>query len=336
MSDYWSIYQRGSMLRKTDPDQALQGMIAGRDLAEAANDKQALIYMNHWILQLMIFEKRDYQGAYDLAVKTALEARKPEYQHRQERICTQQDLILTYEGIDLEGYEELIEDALKYMISQVTPEIQCRRCLQGLLCSTAIGLERTEKAIQYSREYLDVAENAGWHSHHHTINAYEHLCEAVSLQKDWHAMIKYALVALQLIGKDIYYNTSAASLHAAMAYAYQMLDQPKDAQLAYQKAVNMANHTKAELPTSYYNFMTAYHLGVGELEKALHIRERHIASMEGRGQIFWECLARIDRCRLLKKLGRDYAEELATVKTLIPKLKKPTVMEERLAAALAG
>jgi hypothetical protein len=274
MSDYWSLFYDGEALRMTTPDLAISKMMEARTQAEAANDQNAVLSISHWILQTIIFEQRDFKNAYDLVVKTAVEARKPQYSHLRERICVHQDLILTYEGIDPIGYADLIEDALNFMTQTITPTIQCRYCLQSLRCSFELEMERWDTAREAANHHLAMSEH-GW-KHHHGVAAHSYLTEIAYRQQAWETVITESKIGEELGRRNEHVIEEISFMMAARALAHRRLGQETEAQQAYRQAVAIPARTARMMRFVYYDALCDYHLAEGDIEAALKIRDRQL------------------------------------------------------------
>jgi hypothetical protein len=112
MTDYRDLFWNAMGSYEVDPENSVRLISQAVALARTAGDHVFVLYMNHWKLQIMIYELRAYHEAFDLAVATALEGRKPAYAHMKEHVCVQQDLIFCYLGTDPVGNASMIEDAI--------------------------------------------------------------------------------------------------------------------------------------------------------------------------------------------------------------------------------
>lgn len=329
--NYWNLYYEGHRLDYTDPETAVFKMSEAREMAMEAGDSGAVLTMSHWILQNLIHRLHDYNRAYDLAVQTALEARKPEHQHRQEHICVQEDLINTYIGIDPIGYSELIENALTYMEGEITTRIQCRYCLLGARSSFEDACGNLERMKQAATRYMSESEN---YSHHYS-SSFASMCYYYYQLGDWETMLSYAERGEELnTGHD--YADTAAELIAAQALALRKLGREREAVNAYRRATNKAASTVVRKDDPYYDMLVDYHLAAGELDAASKLRERHLENLCGKGQIYWEAYYRLDYARLLKQLDCPYDEQIEAVKAILPKLRKPEKIRQMLDELVAN
>src|SRR5688572_24146096 len=85
---------------KIEPEQMLSALEEGRALARRLNEPWWELLFDHWRLQCYMNYLLDFRPALELAVRAALEARKPAYATLPQRICIHEDLIDAYLGVD--------------------------------------------------------------------------------------------------------------------------------------------------------------------------------------------------------------------------------------------
>jgi hypothetical protein len=334
MHDYWEKFYDAEELEYDDPTTAIAGMLQARELARAENDLQAVFEMNHWILQTMIFRSGDIREAYDLAVQTALESRKPDYAQARTRICVYQDLVLTYFGIDPIGYAEPIQAALNHMQEQATPQMTCRFCMTSLMIHAKLALGEFEKAFEMSQHYLSILEGS-WHRRHYATGAYMHLCEIAHHRRDWNALLEYATLALELSENDSDSASDDCVFLAAQALANKQLGGERHTHF-YRRATQKAARSKVIIDRRYYNLLADYHLSDGNLKLALKVRERELTHLTDKGRYYWEALCRIHIIQLKRQLTQDVTEDVEAVEPLFAKVKASDVLRQLLEKTLNG
>lgn len=323
MSEYWDDFNQSYSLRTNNAPEAIRVMSLARDRAAMAGDAGAVLYMNHWILQTLIFRTQDFKTAYDLAVKAAIEARKPQYAHMQEHICSQQDLILTYLGIDPEGYADLIDDAIRFMAQEITSPIQCRFCLQELRCSFEVARGRLDDALTETHHYLAMSDGARNHKQHHQAIAISSLCEVAYRKGDWSLLLKSAEQGDKLSANEPHIAQNHCFFVACQALAQRHLGAEAAAQVAYRRAVALrANMPNTVMYYGYYDTLCLYHQAGNDFAAALALRDQQLAEVVDKGQLFWEAKIRLERLRLLKALNQPLAADAALVRPIIQRLKR--------------
>jgi hypothetical protein len=87
---------------------------------------------------------------------------------------------------------------------------------------------------------------------------------------------------------------------------------------------------------SYFDALCAYHQQGGEWDSALSVRDQELRALAGKGRLDREARCRVKRCRLLARLGRPLAEELAAARAAAGKLRHPEKYLEELARIEGG
>src|SRR5437764_6311824 len=127
----WELQQQAFIHGKNNPEMMLAALDEGRALAQQLNEPWWVLHFDHWRLQCLMHYQLDYRPVLDIAVRAALEARKPAYAHLPQRICLHEDLIYGYLGIDPLGNAAAIEKALDFMAREVSDDLECRYCVQN-------------------------------------------------------------------------------------------------------------------------------------------------------------------------------------------------------------
>lgn len=95
---------------------------------------------------------------------------------------------------------------------------------------------------------------------------------------------------------------------------------------AYELLRYRASTLKMVQGGDYYSLIRKYYEARNELHAALKMQDEYIATLVNSGRYYWECLARIERIRLLKLLERDYDSEVDRVRKLSQNLKSQVQM----------
>lgn len=331
MSKHWELYNQAMQSFAKEPDTALQLLQEATELAKEAEDHRAILHMNHWILQKLIFHKRDYQRAYELAIATALEARKPAYAQLQDHICVQQDLIFSYLGTDPHGNAPVIEDAIAYMDSQISGNIGCRYCWHELKSSFYLATGNIKQAKTASQEYLEISEG-GWYRSHHGAIACSVLCEVAYREQAWDDLHSYAQLGTEWIQDKNNLSYHVCALLASQVIALYHRGEHNAAAQLYRKTVMRAERAESDMLPVFYDMLCDYHRLTEDLQAALWWRQKQLGEIVGKGQKYQESRCRLDLARVLKELGRPYHDMLAEAREVIETLKIPKPLLEELAA----
>lgn len=325
---FWTWLYRG--LDETDPDIALESIEKAYQMAEAANANPGdLLYIRHWWLQTLIFDKGAIGKALDMAIRAAVEARKPAYLNFMQRICIHQDVIHAYIGHDPHGYSELIEQSIDYMQAQTdNTTFQCRYCMQGARVAFETSIERWDQAEIAIDRYIEMSQ----HFSHHLRSGYLHRCELLKQRAAWSELRSVAESADELARRDL--DEYRASLAIALAYqglASQHLGEEEKARKLIRSATAHATRSKNLINSDYYDTVADYYQLLENLPTAIRVYDRQIQSLSGLGQPYWEARARLRRARLLRKSGKSIATDAEAILTLAQQLQRP----DRILAALA-
>lgn len=301
-----------------DPHLAMQYGTQSRRIGELLGENWWVQMLNHWELQARFSFLADYNGTIELASKSAVEVRLPEYQGFPQRICLHEDLISAYVGQDPIGNRDLIEQALDYMESEVEPRVECYSCLHRLKLDFAT-------TICTPQEALDVAHRTAYinqESSHHLTYVYTTMVELAYQLQDWENLLEWTTVAeshARKAGRD--HRIAANQLWLA-TYAGYIGNTPQSEKL-FQQATHRAENYGAFLGMSYYTALTAYHETGGRLNDALQAQVVLLEQLVGRAKPFDECTTRLEIIRLKKAIGSPIEEDITALKHTTQELKAP-------------
>ncbi len=75
--------------------------------------------------------------------------------------------------------------------------------------------------------------------------------------------------------------------------------------------------------TVWFETLCAWKLLDEDVAGALRVRDREWKAIQGRGMLAYECGCRVERCRLLARLGRPLEEELTAARDAGGKRRAP-------------
>jgi tetratricopeptide (TPR) repeat protein len=322
MEHFWPLFYRAMDTLFTNPDLTLDSLAKARELADEAGDAHALLLVDHWTIQTLLFSKRDYISARDLAVRTIVQAVKPIHSNQMERICVHEDLIWVYMGIDPEGYAQTIEDAIRYMENEVTPDLPCAKCLQDIRCTFALNRRQHDEARDFIMQFMSLTEGD---AHYHTA-AHSDICILALRQGKWEELLTYAEAGQKLAQLNPDRILNLCFFLACQAVAHRKLGREQEAQRAYKQAIAKVMTTTSVPGFEYYNALCAFHEAQADAEAALRVRQRQWKELHGKGQSYREALCGMERVRLMRQLGQPYDEAAAQTRTAIQQLKFPDAM----------
>ncbi len=316
------IYESAHPMMSSDPDAALALFRQGRALAENMGEKWWGAFYDQWLIQTLQYRKRDFPAALDLAVKTAVEVRKVDYDQFPMRTCVDAHLVDTQVDIDPHGYSNSIEQALDYLRTQANTDPGCRCCLQGIKYDFSYKTETYSEADSMAAQYIVFAEDA--RSAHWRVNARCAMCELSFCRGDWDELLGLARDGQQIAVGKLPDSFWVVELFIWEALALRHLKREDEAKRAYQNGISRASRLKSLPGTGYYDALCAYHEAGGDLSAALVLREQQLRNGVASGSPYYENLAQVKRCELLAQMGTLTEADLLAARTAANKLKDPS------------
>lgn len=314
-----------------DPNLALQYGSQSRRIGELLGEKWWVQMLNHWELQARFNFLADYNGTIELASRSAVEVRLPEYQGFPQRICLHEDLISAYVGQDPIGNRDLIEQALDYMESGVDPRVECYSCLHNLKLDFATLTCAPEEALQVAQRAANVAEK----SSHHLTYIYTTMVELAYQLRDWENLLEWATLAESHARKAGWDHRIASNQLWLATYARHIGNTLQSGRL-FQQATHRAATYGAFLGMGYYTALTAYHETGERLNDALQAQVILLKQLVGRAKPFDECTTRLEIIRLKQAIGSLIEEDIAALKRTTQELKAPQHILNKLDQLLAS
>ncbi len=323
--------------RETDPDRALALFDEGRRLAERLGEPWWVLYYRRWHVHALLHFKRDYRRVLDLAVANTLEARKPQYDRFPQRISIHEDLVGAYIGIDPDGHAGAIAEALDYVEAQMPPSLECRLHLWGLRREFALQRRRYDEAEAAARRSLAIiAEKpATATAQHYAVFVQGGLCVVHFGRGEWDRLGGAAALGEEAARK------AGHKLVWSECVLWQALvarrgGEEDRARLLYTRATAQVGRLRMPPDGSYFDALCAFHELGGQPEAALAARDRELQNVEQQGRLACECRCRVERCRLLARLGRLTAEDLQAARAAAGRLRDPAPHLSELEGIAAG
>ena len=322
----YNFYDSSRPLMSKDPDAALAVLQQGRALAEKLGEKWWTAFYDHWITQVLVYRKRDFLAALDIAIKNVMEVRKPDYQHFPQRICIHNELVDIYGALDFYGYAKAIEDALDYMQSQVGPDLECGYCLRAARVYFAYDMEHFEEAEVIAAQHIafvDQATRRDFDGEHYRAIARLIPCRLAFRRTDWEELLRLARE-----GQEIALKQRAAfwiiEFFIWEALALRRLKFEEEAKRIFQNAMTRASQLNALPSGEYYDALCAYHEAGSNLTTVLVLRGQQLKEAIASGSPYYENLAHLKRCELLAQMGILTEADLNAARAAANKLKDPS------------
>jgi len=326
----YELQQQAFLHGKTNPDLMLAALEEGRALAQQLGESWWVLLFDHWRLQCYRHYLLDYRPVAELAVRATLEARKSQYEGLPQRVCLHDDLVGAYLDVDPLGHAEAIEKALAFMQAEVQEDFECRYCLQNRRRTFALARGRLDEAEECSRVQLAMADDFALRDGaHHSVFAYEGLCEVALRRQDWGALREFASAGEALAREE----QEQIPLATFLLLRALLARRDGDEQLAgslMRLALGQRRRVQALPGVFYYDALCAYHEAGGHFDRALKVRTQQLAEMEGKGRVHDECECHIKRCRLLARMNKPLPEALRVAREAARKLRRPETYLEQL------
>jgi tetratricopeptide (TPR) repeat protein len=332
-----SLVYEADAHRETDPDRMLALIEEGRTLARVlAEPWWALFYDDRRAGALMKY-KGDVRTGLEMAVRNALEARKPHFAQFPWRFRIHDHLVVGYLNTDPVGHADRIREALAWLEQDLPPDGSPKYLVLARRRWLAAELGQHEEAEELARRGLALAADDPdqWTARSHAVFCFSHLCEIAWLKGDLAALADAARVGEELARATSHILELAEFLTWQAVLARQAGDPDRAARLFRQGERRVA---QLGMPPDhiYFDAACAFHELAGDLVEALTVRHRELSLLIGKGRWAAETRCRIRLCRLLPRLDLPLAEELTLARESAQRLRLPQAPLDELKAIERG
>jgi hypothetical protein len=326
-----SLVYEADQHRETDPDRMLALLNEGRHLARRLGEGWWTLFYDDRRAGALMKYKGDAQAGLELAVRNALEARKPVYERFPWRFRIHDHLIVGYLNTDPVGYATEIREALTYLERDIPVEgspkylvLARRRWLAGELALHDEAEELARQALALAASDHDQAT-----ARSHAVFCFSHLCEIAYRRRDWRALEEQSAVGEQLARQVGHLLELAEFLMWQALLARQACDEVSGVRMSGQAKRRVA---QLGMPPDHiwFDALCAYHDQADELAEELAARDTELALLKNKGRWAAESRCRIERCRLRARLGRPVAGEVTAARSAIARLRKPEALMAEL------
>ncbi len=322
----------GYALRETDPDRALALFEEGRRRATALNEPWWAMYYDHSRTAALIHFRRDYSNVLELAVRAALEVRKPLFDQFPLRPSVFDDLIAAYLGIDPVGYAEEIRQAVASVEATLEEGPSgSRYLLSARRRRLAMELGQLDEAWSVTENELAMADADPdkTRARHFSVFVYDSRCEIGHIRGDW-AALDLAAAAGEEVARQVGHQLELSEILLWQALSARRSGDEEKARRLYRTAAAKLGRLKMPPKQGGYDALAAYHETAGDLSAALSVRDQELRTVLGKGRLAYETRCRIIRCGLLARLGRPLDAELKAGREAAARLRNPGPQLEKL------
>lgn len=344
---YWDAWRSGDSERlrivhlyhaawdhmEGDPRQAITYLEQGKAQAAKLGEPCWMLFYDYWLSEAHLFYLDDVRAGLDRAVKTAVEARKPIYQHCPVRARVYRILIDAYMVLDPVGYVDKIRETSDYMEKEIPQDDDTRYLTQARKARLAFVFDKLDEAFDEALRFLAMSEDSDFQQTY----AYSLLCQFSYLRGDLEAALQYALDG-EITARRCDRRASVAALLAWQALLRHKLGEPELAAALYRQAVARTAALGIVPYEGYYEAACEYLELIDKPEEAFRLREQQLAEALTSSSPYSICECRLKRCQLLKRMGEragknglpTLAEELAAAREAAKLLIAPAYLLEKL------
>lgn len=318
--------------RETSPDLTLSLIDEGRELARRLHEPWwALFYDDRRAGALMKY-KGDVRAGLELAVRNALELRKPAYERFPWRFRVHDHLIVGYLNTDPAGYADEIRQAIDWLEKEVPPEGSPKYLILARRRWLVSELGELDEAEALARRSLATAagdpdQRTG---RSHAVFCHSHLCEIAWQRRDWGGLEESARLGEEL-NHEVGHLLEQAEFSTWQALLARRAGREDRARRHFHQATRQIARLGMPPDHIYFDAVCAYHEQGGEAESALAARGQELTTLADTGRWASEVRCRTERCGLLARLGRPLGQELADARAAAAKLRRPEPALGRLA-----
>jgi hypothetical protein len=310
---------------ESSPKKALASLKQGRALAEQLREKCWQIFFDYWQCEVYLFFIADYTMTLELAVRNAVECRKPEHDDCPVRARVFRVLVDTYLHIDPIGYEKQICENLDYLESQPV-DLDTWRLLEARRASLAVELENWPKAEAATHRYIARSGNSDFR----LIHGHYLLCKIAYEQGRDDDALHHALAGERYARRETRQRSIALFMLWQALFARKANDDIRAGQL-FRAALARAAQVESAFG-SFYEVLSDYHQLGGEYDQALSALDKQLAEAIQTGSAYEECDVRVERCKLLKQMGQPIDQETSLIRAKAQNMLKPEWFMKKLDA----
>lgn len=302
---------------ETSPQKALASLKQARHLAEQLREKCWMVFFDYWQCEVYLFFIADYATALDLAVRNAVEARKPEFDECPVRPRVFRVLVDIYLHLDPIGYEQQILENLNYLESQPV-DLDSWRLIEARRASLEVEFERWDAAEAAAHRYMARSGNSDFR----LIHAHYLLCKIAYERSQYDQALQHALEGERYARRESRQRSIALFVLWQALFTRKSGDEARANQL-FRAAMSRASQVESAFG-SFYEVLSDYHQLGGEYDAALKALDRQLAEAVQTGSAYEECDVRVERCELLKKMSApQLTDEIREARATANRMLKP-------------
>jgi hypothetical protein len=198
-------------------------------------------------------------------------------------------------------------------------------------------MDQLDESERYSQRLLAAADEEPdrFLALHHQVGIHAHLCRIAHRRKDWDQLGEWARTGEELA------RQRRASYERALFQQWQAVyerqaGQEDEARRLRRLAAAQMSRLGKQPDDAWFDAVCSFHELGGNLPAAWKMRDKHLETLAGKGQRDSEWKCRLERVRLLQKMGEPLQEELAAAHAALAQMREPGYGLARLERLLRG
>ncbi|MCU0499501.1 MAG: hypothetical protein MUF87_19295 [Anaerolineae bacterium] len=322
-----SLYNQALGYRRSNPQQARSLFEQARAVAEEEENYCFMLECDYWIWECTLWYLNDDQGAMDLAMRSLIEARKPQYAR-----CTapladiHYTIASTYINYDPVGYETEALEILAYVESEMHPEYELWCLLSANRAKLALYLEAWDEAIHQSQIGLVRSQKSDFL----LSNLHLKLCDLYALRQDWEQVAQHmeqAAENLQKVRVTVGRMSDVLLWRAVLAH---LNGDSVKAQTWYRVHFTHLPHQDDYRDSDYIDLRCRYHTLLADWDQVWKLREIELTMATRGGSPLKITNTYRKRIAFLRQRGLPYESEYQAAIAAADKLRKPEIYLARL------
>lgn len=327
------LHDRMWLTMEVDTQASLGCVLEAIEIAKRLNEPCWLVFHEYWHSELLMFYLKNYPAGMENAVKTVVEARKPQYQQCPVLGRVYRMLFDTYLIVDPLGYEDEIYETITYMENDIAMDSDTAQLLVERKAEMALEKGDLETALAETLKYLEVSQYSSFRKS----DAYLLLAFIRHYQKDYEQALELTREA-ELWSNRSHRQTGMRNAFIWLAMLEQRLGQTEAAAQHYRMGMAKMKALSVQPSGIFYEAACVYQELVEQHENALALRDRQLEEVLATKGSHGITTTRLKRARLLGRMGmmEKLQEEVAEAKEAAKGLRKPQYFLEKLAKVENG
>ena len=322
------IYVEAHQISNDNPAEKLALYEMGRDLAAQLGEPWWELFYEHWAIEVLLFGLQKPKIALDRVVRAVVEARKPQYDAFPQRTDLHLNLIGAYMGIDPIGYESKLREAFAHTKIECEYSVE-KQAYHAQLWGYFLEMTRDASAVEAAWDYLALAESAN--SEHFQWDALHLLC--LCLFRFDPETARLELENLAAFGEEVArrekQNRGVAAFLMWRALAARWSGDENSAARFYRRAWETQKRC-APPQIDVHVAAMGFHRAGGDDLGALRICQQSLRILRRHDLHFPEAQRRLEKCALLKEMGRDWSVEARRLRRVAEKLPSKAFWESEV------